>query len=913
MSYFSYPLVALSVLMLAVASINAQGVDEVANTDPATLRISIPCESVAASPGIMASYPALRLPRLGLALSGGGARGLAQVGVLMALEEHGIRPDLIVGTSIGSVIGGLYAAGYSSKRLEKTVRSLNWDEVLRLRDFSDRGAVFVDQKASLDRSILTIRLDRLQPVLPTSVSNGQRLTNALYELTVQGLYHSDDFDKLGIPFRAIATDLHSGRSVVLRDGSLADAMRASSAIPVMYSPLRRDTMLLVDGGLLCNIPARVAREEGCDIVIAVNTASPPRSPDQITNALETLDQVFNVMMGAAQLEQLAYADILIEPELGTHLATNFGAHDSLIHSGYQAGLAALPAIRELLISSLVDQAIKDIDEHTGTHEVMIFASGQMDDSWCHTARTLRECVTRAVELMLTDEYEQVHIDVQAYSPTVIRIEALPRPVISKIHIRKSRLLDDAVVSEIGSRWTGRPLSNASLQGIVEDILEEYRLLGISLARLDSLHVKDGVVDVSIDEGRIAEIRVSGNTRTNTVVILREVPIRPGHVFRISAVREGLRNLSGLPIFHHVAFDVLDGEAGPILTIRVVERSSQMLQVGLRVDNERNAQLGVTLRDASIFGTGSEVNASFFSGARNRRYGVEYRSNRIFYTPFNVSLEGYHELTDYNSFSDVPDLPAHRFARTTTSMFRAIGYGLAASAGLYAERFGDLRGTIRYEQQQLRTFEMLREDASTIDEDHGSVSIALTATIDTQDKYPYPHSGMYFKSEYASAQSALGSDVAFFRLSSLYQFYVPLLNNSLVVNPRLLFGYGDKMLPRYEEFRLGGLESFIGMRENEFAGRQIVVVSAVMRYRLPVSILFDSYLSLRYDVGRTWANPELVRFQDLRHGAGLILGLDTPIGPADFAIGRSFYFVRNNPVTPVRWGPTNVYFSIGVEL
>ncbi|MBR9977365.1 MAG: patatin-like phospholipase family protein, partial [Bacteroidetes bacterium] len=273
-------------------------------------------------------------PHLGLVLSGGGARGLAQIGLLRALEEAGIRPDLIVGTSIGSIIGGLYASGYNARRLQHTIRDIEWNKIMRMHDAADRNFLSLDHKPISDRSILTLRFDGLQPILPQAVSNGQRLTNLLNELTLQALYHADDFDHLGIPFRAVATDLHSGKSVTLSSGGLAECMRASSTLPVMYSPVVRDSLLLVDGGLLANIPVNVARAEGCEYILAVNTTSPLRDSDQLNTAFDVIDQVFNIVMIPPGEEQLAQADMVIAPDLRHVDGMDFSIADSLIAIGY---------------------------------------------------------------------------------------------------------------------------------------------------------------------------------------------------------------------------------------------------------------------------------------------------------------------------------------------------------------------------------------------------------------------------------------------------------------------------------------------------------------------------------------------------------------------------------------------------
>ena len=161
-------------------------------------------------------------PRVALVLSGGGARGIAQIGVLTALENHNIPIDFIAATSLGAVVGGLYAAGYSPAELESIAVTTDWDEVLSLTEDTRRADLFVEQKKESDRTFFSLRFEGLEPVLPAALSSGQRLTDFLSLLDLQAVYHSDStFDDLRVPFRAVSTDLISGSRVARSDGSLA--------------------------------------------------------------------------------------------------------------------------------------------------------------------------------------------------------------------------------------------------------------------------------------------------------------------------------------------------------------------------------------------------------------------------------------------------------------------------------------------------------------------------------------------------------------------------------------------------------------------------------------------------------------------------------------------------------------------
>jgi outer membrane protein assembly factor BamA len=190
-----------------------------------------------------------------------------------------------------------------------------------------------------------------------------------------------------------------------------------------------------------------------------------------------------------------------------------------------------------------------------------------------------------------------------------------------------------------------------------------------------------------------------------------------------------------------------------------------------------------------------------------------------------------------------------------------------------------------------------------------VSLKISTTIDTQNKYPYPTAGFLFNGFYETAQTILGGNVGFTNISFDYKSHFTFARDHSL-SPRFSLGFGDKTLPLTQHFSLGGLESFFGMREDEFRGRQLFLTSLEYRYNLPIDIFFDTYFMFRYDLGSIWNVQEAIRFKDLRHGIGATISLDTPIGPADFAVGRSFLFKKNLPGNPISWGDVIVYFSIG---
>ncbi len=279
-------------------------------------------------------------PKVGLALGGGGARGAAHVGVLIGLEELHVPVDAIAGTSIGSIVGGLYAAGLSTEQLDALFRQSNWDELFR--DTPPRRQVSFRRKQEdlLQLWRLRISFDRGKVVLPTGLVSGQKLDYLLRTLTLPGAPNGE-IDALSLPFVAIATDIASGKKRVLAHGDLVKAMRASMAVPGVFAPIEWDEALLVDGGIADNLPVDDVRALGADVVIAVDVGFPLLPREALTSILEISNQVTTILTqgsAAARREKLQPGDLLIDPQLGSYPSSDFTHSATLIELGRQAVL-----------------------------------------------------------------------------------------------------------------------------------------------------------------------------------------------------------------------------------------------------------------------------------------------------------------------------------------------------------------------------------------------------------------------------------------------------------------------------------------------------------------------------------------------------------------------------------------------
>ncbi|MEO8043292.1 MAG: patatin-like phospholipase family protein [Spartobacteria bacterium] len=291
-------------------------------------------------------------PKIGLALGGGGARGAAHIGVLKALEQLDIPVDYIAGTSMGAVVGGLYASGMSPEEIETHFREADWRYLLsnsspresetfrsKQRDFD------IDQNVEVSLS----RAGAIQ--LPEGLVAGRKLLVNLRELTLP-VHGIENFDRLPIPFRAIATDIETGEKVVIGHGNLAEAMRASMAVPGAFSPYRIGGKTLVDGGLTSNLPIETVQAMGADIVIAVDVSPELLKAEKLDSVLSVTNQMLDIMIGqnkVAELKRLGARDILIRLEMPGVSSTDFVNSTRNAEDGYAKTMERAAALRSLTV------------------------------------------------------------------------------------------------------------------------------------------------------------------------------------------------------------------------------------------------------------------------------------------------------------------------------------------------------------------------------------------------------------------------------------------------------------------------------------------------------------------------------------------------------------------------------------
>lgn len=514
--------------------------------------------------GLMANTASAE-QRTGLVLSGGGARGLAHIGVLKALKEHNITVDAVAGTSMGSIVGGLYATGYSVDEIEQIAVEMDWREAFS--DTSPRShSLFayrqLDAGAPVD---YRLRINRDGIALPRAALQGQHLTLILDEIFAPAR-DVQDFDHLAIPYRAVAADLVTGEQVILKQGRLSSAVRASMSIPGLLEPIVIDDRLLVDGGIANNIPITALDDQQLDRLIVVDVGSPRWTKEDINSFGQVLAQLTALMVrnnSDQSLAQLDEQDIVIKPDLDGISSSGFTQAQQAIDAGYAAAMAVLgppPA----------NTAIAD--------------SAQSD---------------------------QHHV-----SPIAVETS----PIIDEIQISNSGVVSDRVIAAMINQRTGEPLDRARIRDDISHIyaLDYHDSIRYQLENVDGktrLHVQAKERHTSNTFAQLG-LQFSDDMRGDATFGIFG-SLRVAGLNRYGGTAAVFANLGSRPLLEARFFQPIDHRLIFFVEPVAGYRSDD---IDLYFGNDITEPAAVTLRRAETFG-GLDIGAAIFRQRGEVRVGA----------------------------------------------------------------------------------------------------------------------------------------------------------------------------------------------------------------------------------------------------------------------------------------------------
>ncbi len=653
------------------------------------------------------SYDAIpSRPRIGLALSGGGARGFAHIGVLKTIDSLGIPIDYIAGTSMGGLIGALYAIGYSGVELERIALETNWDQL-----FSDRlprNILPYPEKKETDKYQLVLGLKNRKIQLPSGLIRGQKITQMLSRLTY-AYQNVKSFDDLPIPFRCVAIDLISSRKVVLSKGSLAKAMRSTMSLPTIFYPVVWGDSLLIDGGMMDNLPVDVVRDMGANIVIAVNVGEPQKSKEELNNILDIVGQIFSLANIEAQEWALGNADLVLTPPLGNMTGADFGIADirRSIGRGHRVAtdsIAALLEIRHITDPTHIHSENKVFIDSTRLHGIQIAGN-------------------TTLPFGLIDSLLDLRPGMLFNSDTL------------KAHVYKLRR-------------TGL-----------------FRSIKTTVQAVDSLHYKAIITVTETQKPDIARVTISGQEKLSFGFIYNLLGIHPGTVFDPELIDRRITQLYSLGYFETIYYDIEPLSENRIAVhFHVAEKPRRELRVGIKYDDLYNLTMAISIQGTNVIIPGLRMeNELLFPEYLSARFKVFYPSRSLTFPIYPFFHIGYRDIP-----IDIYDNRAHLVARYPyRSADWAVGIGVQAGSFINAEL------ELNFEYMDIEPEVAIPDPVLFPSWKNRLRTIRFSNVIDQRDNTLIPVEGFLLSAKYEGSFLQLISSDRYYKLRIILENYLPL--------------------------------------------------------------------------------------------------------------------------------------------
>ena len=843
-----------------------------------------------------------KAPKLGLALAGGGAKAASSIGVLKVLDREGIRVAAIAGTSMGAGIGSLYAAGYSPDEIERIFLATDWNDIYR--DTPGRAFLTQEQKESGSRHLLTFMFHRGRFIPPSGLTAAQKLTNLWMAKTLAASFEADlDFNKLRVPFRAVATDIETGEAVVLDHGLLHEAARASAAIPAVFQPVELGGRLLVDGGLVNNLPVDVARSMGVEVVLAVDSSRKLEKRERLISAFDIMSQSISVQVRRESERQAALADLVITPDTSEYYFTDFPSIGKIIKKGEEAAEEALPRIRELLRAKAETRQEAQWFRIAGLiiRGNVSATEAEIRQAMAPVLAPLRESTSDDIHQTLTAVFNigcfsDVSLELTRQGDTYNAILSVrENPVVKALTVNGNTIITTyELISRL--KWQiGRPLNTARLSADLDAVVKQYRDRGYLLTRVEraGLMSDNSTLELALYEGRVDSIALSGGNKTQPSLIRREIRTAAGKPLNLDILAYDIQHLYALDYFESLAVNIAKSPQGGVtLTFKIKEKPTSTVRLGLRYDLEDGFTGLTDLVVDNVTGRGIKLYL-------NTRYGnytdvtFGYHSPVFLRSYFVHSVQVFHRQRNYFIYEAGHKISELDITRT----------GAEASFGYEWFRFGDTH--LRYRYTSDKTVETLGR-LPVPNRDH-ITSLAVLSTVDTRDSGSFAHKGILLKGSYETARPPFGDGDGFVKTTVSAQGNVPIAERHTFIL-EASGGTSSGNIPYQDRFGIGGSDYLLGVpllgyQRREFTGSAELGFSAAWRWKFreyQLKAVKAAYLTLTAQAANVWDSRDDISVRDLRNGGGLGLSADSLIGPIRLDVAMA------------EGGRKAVYFSAGFD-
>ncbi|MDZ7264135.1 MAG: patatin-like phospholipase family protein [candidate division KSB1 bacterium] len=718
-----------------------------------------------------ATHAPVERPKIGLVLSGGGAKGFAHVGVLKLLDSLQIPIDYIAGTSMGGIAGALYSIGYTGYDLEKLAHRNDWQTI-----FSDRPPrpdLPFFQKEQMGRYQLEFGMKGVKPVPPTGLIFGQKVSLLFLSLTFP-YEHITNFDHLPIPFRCVAVDLVTGNQVVLKSGSLAKAMRSTMAIPTVFSPVEWGDSLLVDGGLINNLPVDVVKEMGADIVIAVDVQSPLLERKKLTSALAVLEQTVSLVGIDRVKENLKKVDILIRPQIDEFSAADFDADkiNAILQRGDEAARGS--------VGQLV--ALKEK-----------YQLQRMDD-----ANYLRSLL-RSPRIY----------SIQILGQTTVPFESLR----SQINLKINDIFDPIALN--------KRLAELRASGRFESI--DYEVVPLSEDYVNLyIRVKEKQMPI------INRIAILDNQSLPFSFLYRLLGFKPGDKLDLERLNRRILDMYGLGYFELITYEVEPAPGDRVnLTVRVTELPFRRLRVGLRYDDRHRLVAAVSLQATNFLINGLRLEDELqFAGLFRFRFKAFYPSRAL-----NLPIYPFARFDAKDIPTDIFDESGHRIAE-----YKDRSMGIGFGAGLVLAKSLNTEIEYHYEAMNVKPNIAVPDPLMFPSWRQQLRKIQANLNIDVLDDVLLPRSGYQLRIGYEAGLPELKSQVSYGLIQTSLNVYAT-FHRRHTTRMFAFSGMSWKNLPLYKFMNLGRPETFVGMEYDQLFASQLSILRFDYRYEFKKDIFF----------------------------------------------------------------------------
>ncbi|MCF7803169.1 MAG: patatin-like phospholipase family protein [Candidatus Marinimicrobia bacterium] len=719
-------------------------------------------------------------PKVGLALSGGGAMGLAHIGVLHTLDSLDIPVDYIAGTSMGGIVGALYSAGYSAREIDSLAQATEWTTLFR--DIPSQQAMPYYLKQEQRSYQMNIEMRNFQPVR-TGLIRGQNIRMLFTRLTAPYLT-TRDFSELPIPFACTAVDLRSGEVVILDKGSLPTAMRATMSIPSVFTPVPLDSMLLIDGGLLNNLPTDVVRSMGADIVIASGVRNPSSDTENIRSIFDVVSQSFHIARNTQIDEKARQADIFIDTRLPKASAADFSAEkiEEIIAMGYKSARNRTDSFRKLKTNYNLDK------------------TPQMSQP---------DSVNFRIDTVSTHGH----------------LTPLPPEIHAKIHTIQGGLYTESFIQSLKEEVRSHPR------------IQEIRYTATKTGAL-TVHLQFYITKT--EQPVIEQITIHGNQQVSAEFIRNGLTLHPGDRYDPETLHNRINYLYSLGYFTNIGYDLsVAGDNAIDINIFVDEHSFQTLRLSVQYNNYYNLVPIAKFEWDNIGLSGLRLESLFHvMGYTRAETELSYHPQEVRYSVFPF-LKFYY--TDYSK-------SIYNGLGQRLSTFRERNVGFTLGAGLEFRDNIYTRIGMSVEDLRINpALQLQLPDLTLTPRTHIPLnSLRVTGKFDFLDSKLAPTRGAMLEADFElSDRDILGSTASYARLVTSLDYYRS-FGDHHISHLEFFHGQGFGSLPLQKYLYRGGPVSFIGVQYEQLLVKRLTFLRGDYSYRLRKNLLLKLIGNYAFD-------------------------------------------------------------------